>query len=62
MTRPIKYWRHIKTGNIYVRLMEVINSTNGENDGQLMIVYESRANEKFVREKNEFLEKFEPID
>lgn len=62
MSRPPKYWRHIKTGNIYVYLMEVTNATNGGNDGQQMMIYQSHEGRKFAREKQEFLKKFEPVE
>lgn len=53
-------WRHKKTGNIYeVSYMEVINCTNAQ-DGQIMVLYK-RGGKTFVREINEFKEKFEPV-
>lgn len=50
---------HIKTGNIYYVLGEAINSTN-DRDGQIIIIYSNKEGQVFVREKNEFLEKFKP--
>lgn len=49
-------WRHNKTDKIYKTLGTVINCTNS-NDGQLMYLY-TDGNLTFVREANEFLEKF----
>ncbi|MCZ8155680.1 MAG: DUF1653 domain-containing protein [Leptospira sp.] len=57
----MKTYRHKKSGNIYVLIGYAKNCTN-ENDGQEMIVYQpadSAENRMFVREKNEFLTKFE---
>lgn len=54
-----KLYRNKKNGNLYIYHGEVINCTN-ENDGQVMVSYGSmEKGEKFVREKNEFFEKFE---
>ena len=49
-------WRHNKTGKIYKTLGTVINCTN-EQDGQIMYLY-TDGNLTFVREANEFLNKF----
>jgi hypothetical protein len=48
---------HIKTGNIYNLLSKAINATDAQN-GQQMFVYE-RDGKIYVREVNEFKEKFE---
>ncbi|WP_040507280.1 DUF1653 domain-containing protein [Leptospira wolbachii] len=56
-------YRHRKTGNLYLKLDEAKNCTNA-NDGQLMVYYCEYGKEnpmKFVREKTEFLEKFEAV-
>ncbi|MCW7492496.1 hypothetical protein ND861_09820 [Leptospira sp. 2 VSF19] len=56
-------YKHLKTGNLYLKLDEVKNCTNS-NDGQQMIYYCEYGKEtplKFVREKSEFLEKFEAM-
>lgn len=53
-------WRNKKSGETYWIIDSVIiNCTNNE-DGQLMVLY-SKDNKYFVREKNEFKEKFEQI-
>lgn len=49
---------HIKTGNTYFMCNIVTNTTN-ENDGQAMVLYYSMTGISFVREFNEFIEKFE---
>lgn len=48
---------HIKTGNTYFMYDIVTNATN-ENDGQQMVLYYSLDGMRFVREVNEFIEKF----
>lgn len=59
-------YKHKKTGNIYSVFTkeQVVNCTNAQN-GQDMVMYKSiddksLSNIIFVRERNEFLEKFEP--
>lgn len=57
-------YKHRKTGNLYLKLGEAKNCTNA-NDGQQMIYYCEYGKEnpmRFVREKSEFLEKFEVMD
>lgn len=62
-------FRHNKTGNLYRALYSkvVVNATNAQ-DGQEMILYErvGQPGTFYVREYNEFLQKFtmvtEPID
>jgi hypothetical protein len=49
---------HNKTGKKYRVLCEVINCTNGDNDEQLMILYMNSEGKVFVREKEEFMNKF----
>ena len=58
-----RIYRHKKTGKLYVVLnMEVINCTNA-NDDQIMVAYKNKEfKDLFVREKNEFLERFELTD
>ncbi|XDD48585.1 hypothetical protein AB3N60_19285 (plasmid) [Leptospira sp. WS39.C2] len=59
----MKLFRHKKTGNLYLVIEDVKNCTNA-NDGQRMFYYCEYGKEnplKFVREKSEFLEKFEPV-
>ncbi len=58
-----KKFRHLKTGNIYEMVRDdVINATNA-NSEQIMVLYKSdlHKDKLFVREKNEFYEKFKPI-
>lgn len=56
-------YRHRKTGNIYLVLNVVTNATNAQ-DGQEMILYQ-RDNDPgspfYVRERDEFSQKFEKI-
>jgi hypothetical protein len=53
-------YRHKKTGKHYrVYSMDIINCTNA-NDDQIMVWYKDKVgNKSFVREKQEFLERFE---
>ncbi len=58
-----KKFRHLKTGNIYEMLRnDVINATNA-NAEQVMVLYKSDLypDKLFVREKNEFYEKFKQL-
>ena len=58
-----KKYRNIKNGNTYEVIRDdVINCTN-VNDGQTMVLYKSQKSPEllFVREKTEFLQKFELI-
>ena len=58
-----KKFKHLKTGNIYEMLADdIINCTNA-NSEQIMVLYKSdlHKDKLFVREKNEFYEKFKPI-
>ena len=52
-------FRNKKNGMIYTYIDEVINCTNAQ-DGQVMILY-TKDNLLFVREKEEFFQKFERI-
>lgn len=62
-------FRNKKTKNLYKIKDKVINTTNAQ-DGQIMILYEplninvDKDGNKliFVREQNEFYEKFEEVD
>ena len=59
-----KKFRHIKTGNIYEMLRDdIINATNA-NSEQIMVLYKSdfHKDKLFVREKNEFYEKFKELN
>lgn len=53
----MKRAQHNKSGKFYQILGEAKNCTNGENDGQAMVLY-SHEGQTFVREKQEFYEKF----
>jgi hypothetical protein len=58
-----KQFKHLKTGNIYQMVRDdVINCTNA-NDDQIMVLYrrEDCPELIFVREKEEFYQKFEEI-
>lgn len=58
---------HIKTGRIYTVIStNIINATN-KNDGEIMVLYKGLKSDKtggdmFVREYNEFYEKFKPFN
>ena len=57
-------FRHLKTGNTYEMIRDdVINCTNA-NDHQTMVPYKppDYPDLIFVREKEEFFQKFEAID
>lgn len=53
--------RHKKTGNIYYIKGYVINTTNGCEYQSMVLYYHPEHNTDFVREENEFWEKFEQI-
>lgn len=58
-TRSRQY-RHDKTGRIYnVESFNIVNGTNAQ-DGQTMVLY-SLGGKQFVRELEEFLEKFTKV-
>lgn len=48
-------YRHVKTGGLYQTLDVVINGTNGENNGQKMVLY-TNGRHSFVREYSEFFD------
>lgn len=52
-------YRNKKNGKIYIVVSEVIDCTN-ERDGTICILYND-GKKLFVREKKEFLEKFEKV-
>lgn len=55
--------KHKKTGDIYNVIGTCINATNA-NDGDVMIIYQKitpNASITFVRERKEFLQKFESV-
>lgn len=51
---------HLKTGNEYTVIGEAINCTD-EQDGQQMVIYRNK-DKVFVREVNEFQDRFKPTD
>ncbi|MBQ3641015.1 DUF1653 domain-containing protein [bacterium] len=58
-----KKYKHLKTGNIYEVIRDdVVNCTNA-NDDQIMVLYKTERypDKIFVREINEFNEKFKPL-
>lgn len=57
--RNCKY-RNKKNGKTYIVLGEVVDCTN-ERDGTICILYNDGL-KLFVREKNEFFEKFEKVE
>ena len=53
---------HLKTGHIYYVVNDnVINATNHD-DGVIMVLYVNTDNMCFVRERNEFWQKFRRQD
>lgn len=62
----INLYRHLKSGRIYEAIsLNAINATN-EQDGQIMVIYigekkDGSGKGVFVREINQFMEKFEKI-
>ena len=56
-------YRNKKKGTLYKLIGTAINCTNAQ-DGQIMLIYEPVEGEHlvFVRERNEFYEKFELVD
>ena len=61
----LKVFKHKKTENIYELVNPyTINVTNGENDGQIMVLYRKRGNfehQLFVRDRDEFYRNFEAL-
>lgn len=53
------HWRNKKTGDIYIKFGDGIDTTNLR-DSIPVVIY-LRNQKIFVRERNEFLEKFEQI-
>lgn len=53
---------HLKTGNEYRYLGEVINCTNGYEDQSMILYKKEDLHKLFVREKSEFFEKFEKME
>lgn len=56
-------YRNIKTGKTYTMFSnKFINATNGPADGQVMVGYFNSDGMLFVRETNEFHQKFTKIE
>ena len=54
---PWTCWHHPKTGNYYTVIGMAINSTNGEINGELGVVYLDQVNgELYYRRLDEFLD------
>lgn len=55
-------YKHKKTGHIYyVILDDVIECTNGREELHYTVYMSAVTTQKFCRERNEFLEKFEAV-
>lgn len=52
-------WIHKKTGNYYELLYDNAVDATNERGGIIVVVYRNQEGQIFVREKNEFFEKFE---
>lgn len=58
----MEYYKHNKTGNDYVLIGYAINCTN-ERDGEEIVIYRKLyETQMFVRNKQEFLQKFTKHD
>jgi hypothetical protein len=56
-------YRNNKNGNIYTIFSNTfINTTNGPGNGQIMVGYFNSDGQLFVRENNEFYQKFTKIE
>ena len=52
-------WENIKNQKLYQVIdAAIINKTNDSGDGQRMVLYTDEDGRKFVREHDEFMEKF----
>ena len=58
-----KIFTHLKTGNLYEMIRDDVRNCTNTNDDQIMVLYKRPdfPDLIFVREKNEFYEKFEEI-
>lgn len=54
-------YKHNKTGNLYFKLFDAIDATNSR-DGNDVAVYSNTQGQVFVRDKEEFLQKFTKIE
>lgn len=58
---PRHMFRNIKTKSLYFLLYdEATCTTNGTQNGQVMVVYADATGRVFCRKRSEFYEKFEP--
>lgn len=58
------YYKHLKTGNIYMASKIVTDCTNGREDDRLVIyrsAWKGPNDQIFARRLDEFTEKFDPI-
>lgn len=53
-------YKHNKTSNLYFKLFDAIDATNSR-DGNDVVVYSNTQGQVFVRDKEEFLQKFTKI-
>ena len=58
-----KNFKHLKTGNTYEMIRDDVKNCTNANDGQTMVLYKRDGFPDliFVREKEEFYQKFEEI-
>ena len=58
-----KKFKHLKTGNTYEMIRDDLKNCTNANDGQTMVLYKRDGFPDliFVREKEEFYQKFEEI-
>ncbi len=58
-----KKFKHLKTGNTYEMIRDDVKNCTNANDGQTMVLYKRDGFPDliFVREKEEFYQKFEEI-
>ena len=55
-------YKHTKTGNIYMKLFEAMNSTNGQEEVPFVVYAPLKdISDVYVREAEEFYEKFEKL-
>ncbi len=56
-------FKHLKTGNTYEMIRDDVKNCTNANDGQTMVLYKRDGFPDliFVREKEEFYQKFEEI-
>lgn len=53
-------FKHRKTGKLYEYLGTAIDATNNSlTEGKEMVIYKNKEGQSFIRERGEFLERFE---